>query len=137
MANAVSTAGMNVKWCVESTAGTKPSTGFTVIPGCKAIPEMFNDPNTLQTTPLSATQNHTYIKGLGDTGGSVAITVNDYAAFRTAWAACMNPAGAWKRTAGRRRSISSRARRETTLMPVTAPCRRSEGSRTRSRGRNT
>lgn len=89
MANAVSTAGMNVKWCVESTAGTKPSAGFTVIPGCTAIPELFNDPNTLQTTPLSATHNHTYIKGLGDSGGSIALTVNDHEAFRTSWSACV------------------------------------------------
>lgn len=89
MANAVSTAGMNVKWCVESTAGTRPPAGYTVIPGCTAIPEMFNDPNTLQTTPLSATQNHTYIKGLGDSGGSVALTVNDHEAFRTSWSACV------------------------------------------------
>ena len=89
-ANAVSTAGMNVKWCVETTAsGTRPTTGYTVLPGCKAIPELFNDPNTLQTTPLSATQNHTYIKGLGDSGGSIALTVNDYEEFRTSWSACV------------------------------------------------
>lgn len=90
MANAVSTAGMNLKWCAESTAGTRPETGYTIVEGCKAIPEMFNDPNTLDSTPLNATKNHTYIKGLGDTGGSVAITVNDYPAFRTAWNACVS-----------------------------------------------
>lgn len=90
MANAVSTAGMLVKYCVESTNGTRPTTGYTTIPGCKAIPEMFNDPNMLQSTPLSATKNHTYIEGLGDTGGAIAITVNDYSEFRTAWDTCVN-----------------------------------------------
>lgn len=89
MANALSTAGMLVKYCVESTAGTMPTTGFTAIPGCKAIPAIFNDPNTLQSTPLSATKNHTYIEGLNDSGGSIAITVNDYPAFRTAWETCV------------------------------------------------
>lgn len=89
MANAVTTAGMNVKWCVEATAGTRPTTGYTVLPGCKALPEMFNNPNTLQSTPLSAVHNHTYEKGLGDSGGSSAITVNDYPAFRTSWNACV------------------------------------------------
>lgn len=89
MANAVSTAGMLVKYAVEATAGTRPTTGYTAIPGCKAIPAMFNDPNTLQSTPLSATKNHTYIDGLGDSGGAIAITVNDYAEFRTAWEACV------------------------------------------------
>lgn len=90
MANAVSTAGMNVKYCVESTAGTRPTTAYTVIPGVKAIPAMFNDPNTLQSTPLSATKNHTYIPGLGDSGGAIALTVNDYAAFRSAWTSCVS-----------------------------------------------
>ena len=87
--NAVSTAGMLVKYCVESTAGTRPTTGYTTIPGVKAIPAIFNDPNMLQSTPLSATKNHTYIEGLNDSGGSIQITVNDYDAFRTAWTACV------------------------------------------------
>ena len=89
MANAVSTAGMLVKYAVETTAGTRPTTGFTTIPGCKAIPAIFNDPNTLQSTPLSATKNHTYIPGLNDSGGSIAITVNDYEEFRDAWETCV------------------------------------------------
>ena len=89
MANAVSTAGMLLNYCVETSAGTRPSSGYTSIPGCKAIPAIFNDPNTLQSTPLSAKKNHTYIEGLNDSGGSVQVTVNDYAAFRTAWEACL------------------------------------------------
>lgn len=89
MANALSTAGMLVKYAVEATAGTRPTAAYTIIPGCKAIPELFNDPNMLQSTPLSATKNHTYIPGLNDSGGAVAITVNDYPAFRTAWEACV------------------------------------------------
>lgn len=59
MANAVSTAGMFLKYCVEANAGTRPTSGYTVIPGVKAIPAIFNDPNMLQSTPLSATKNHT------------------------------------------------------------------------------
>ena len=89
MSNAVSTAGMNVRYAVEQTAGTRPTTAYTTIPGCKAVPAIFNDPNMLQSTPLSATKNHTYIEGLNDSGGSIAITVNDYSAFRTAWNACV------------------------------------------------
>lgn len=89
MANAVSTAGMLVKYAVETTAGTRPTSGYTTIPGVKAIPELWNDPNMLQSTPLSATKNHTYIPGLGDNGGAIALTVNDYAEFRTAWEACL------------------------------------------------
>ena len=88
-ANAVSTAGMLVKYAVETTAGTRPTTGYTTIPGVKAIPAIFNDPNMLQSTPLSATKNHTYIEGLNDSGGAIQLTVNDYEAFRTAWTACV------------------------------------------------
>ena len=89
MANAVSTAGMLVKYAVEATAGTRPTSGYTLIPGVKAIPAIFNDPNMLQSTPLSATKNHTYIEGLNDSGGAIQLTVNDYDAFRTAWTACV------------------------------------------------
>ena len=89
MPNAVSTAGMLVKYCVEGTAGTRPTSGYTTIPGCKAIPAVFDSPNTLDSTPLSATKNKTYIEGLSDSGGAIAITVNDYDAFRTAWETCI------------------------------------------------
>ena len=87
--NAVSTAGMFVRWAVEQSAGTRPTTGYTTIPGCKAIPAIFNDPNLLQSTPLDATKNHTYIAGLNDSGGSIAITVNDFPTFRTSWDAAI------------------------------------------------
>ena len=93
MANALSTAGMTVKYCVEATAGTMPTTGFTEIPGVKALPAFGNEVNTLQTTPLSATKNHTYIEGLADSGGALQLTVNDYPAFRTAWDACVDAYG--------------------------------------------
>lgn len=90
MANAVSTAGMLVKYAVELSAGTRPTLNYTTIPGCKAIPAIFNDPNMLQSTPLSATKNHTYIEGLNDSGGSIQLTVNDYKEFRTAWENCLS-----------------------------------------------
>lgn len=89
MPNAVSTAGMNVLWAVEQTKGTRPTTAYTKIPGCKAVPAIFNDPNLLQSTPISAEKAHTYIRGLDDSGGSIAITVNDYSEFRTSWNACV------------------------------------------------
>jgi hypothetical protein len=89
MANAVSTAGMLVKYCVETTKGTRPTLNYTTIPGVKAIPAIFNDPNMLQSTPLSATKNHTYIRGLDDSGGAIQLTVNDHKAFRDAWDTCV------------------------------------------------
>lgn len=85
--NANTTAGMNVKYAIESTAGTKPATTteWTVIPGVKAIPAFGTDIPTAQSTPLSATKNHTYEKLLRDSGGAINLTVNDATTFRTAW----------------------------------------------------
>lgn len=82
---AISTAGMLVKYAPEATAGTRPTTGYTELPGIKALPALGDSINTLQTTPLSATKNHTYIPGLADSGGAMQLTVNDAPAFRTAY----------------------------------------------------
>ena len=90
MANAVSTAGMLVKYAPSVSGNTRPTVNYTLIPGVKAIPELWNDPNMLQSTPLSATKNHTYIAGLNDSGGAIALTVNDHKAFRDAWDTCLS-----------------------------------------------
>lgn len=82
---AISTAGMLVKYAAEATAGTRPTTGYVELPGVKALPALGDSINTLQTTPLSATKNHTYIPGLADSGGAMQLTVNDAPAFRTAY----------------------------------------------------
>lgn len=89
MAVELSTAGITVKYCIEATAGTRPTTGYTAIPGVKSIPEYGTDINTIQTTTLAATKNHTYVPGLQDPGGAVGLTVNDYEDFRTAWNAML------------------------------------------------
>ncbi len=83
---AISTAGMIVKYAAEATAGTRPTSGYTELPGIKALPALGDSINTLQTTPLSATKNHTYIPGLADSGGAMQLTVNDAPAFRSAYA---------------------------------------------------
>ena len=89
---AISSAGMLVKYAAEATAGTRPTTGYVELPGVKALPALGDEVNTLQSTPLSATKNHTYIAGLADPGGAIQITVNDYPAFRTAWEAFVTAA---------------------------------------------
>lgn len=90
MPNAVSTAGMKLKYCVEETAGTRPTVNYTEIPGIKVLPGMGDSPNMLDSTPLTATKNKTYIRGLDDTGGAYGVTINDYKAFRDAWSTCMS-----------------------------------------------
>lgn len=85
MAIEILSAGMAVKWAVETTAGTRPTTGYATLTGVKSISEDNEAPNTIQTTPLSAMKRHTYILGLQGGDGAQQITVNDYEDFRTSW----------------------------------------------------
>ncbi len=89
MAIELSTAGITVNWAVETTAGTRPETGYSMIRGVKSIPEFGTDVNTLQSTTLDKTRFHTYILGLQDPGGAIGLTVNDYQDFRTDWSALL------------------------------------------------
>ena len=89
MALELSTAGILVKWAVETTAGTRPTTGYATIHGVKSIPEFNPTPNNLDATDLSATEWKWSIPGLKDPGGALGLTVNDYAAFRADWASML------------------------------------------------
>ena len=87
MAIDLSTAGVSVNYAVEATAGTKPTTGFTKLPGIKAIPDINPEPSSLDSTTLDAVEWKTYIPGLKDPGGALAFTANNTEEFQTAWAA--------------------------------------------------
>lgn len=89
MAIELSTAGIKVKWAVESTAGTRPTTGYVELVGVKSISEFNPEPNQIDVTPLAETTWHRYIPGLKDVGGAQQLTVNDYDDFRTSWDAMM------------------------------------------------
>ena len=89
MAVELSTAGIVVKYAMESTAGTRPTTGYTAIPGVKSIPDVNPEPNQLDVTPLEETVQHRYIPGLKDPGGAIGLTCNYYSDFVTAWEAMM------------------------------------------------
>lgn len=87
MANEFSTAGITLKYAVEATAGTKPTSGYTAIPGIKSMPEINPEPSTLECTDLSDLIWKRYIPGLRDPGGAIGFTANLTSAFKTAWAA--------------------------------------------------
>lgn len=76
MAIQISTAGVTLNYAVETTANTRPTTGYTRIPEIKSIPELNPEPDTLETTTLEETEYRTYIPGLKDIGGSLAFTAN-------------------------------------------------------------
>lgn len=85
MAQELSTAGVLLKYCAETTAGTRPTTGYTQIPCIKAIPDFNPEPESLEVTDLSDTTWRRYIPGLRDPGGALAFTANLTTQFKTAW----------------------------------------------------
>lgn len=53
MALEISTAGVALKYAVETTAGTRPTTGYTTVPNIKETPDFNPEPSTLEVTDLS------------------------------------------------------------------------------------
>ena len=81
----LSTAGVSVQYAVETAAGTRPTTGYTSLPGIKAIPDINPEPGSLETTTLDELEWRTYIPGLKDPGGALAFTANNTEEFQTEW----------------------------------------------------
>lgn len=85
MGIAISTAGVTFGYAVESTKGTRPTSGYTIIPDVKEIPEMNPEPETLETTTLAETEFKTYIEGLKDLGGALSFLANYTEELESAW----------------------------------------------------
>lgn len=85
--NEFSSAGITVKYAVEATSGTRPTTGYTTIPCIKSTPDFNASPNNLEVTDLSDTEWKRFIPGLKDVGGSLAFTANLTTEFKAAWVA--------------------------------------------------
>ena len=92
----LSTAGITIQYAVETTAGTRPVTGYTAIPSIKSIPDLNPEPTSLETTSLEATEWKTYIPGLKDPGGAIQLTANNNEAFQTAWSTLVEAAATAK-----------------------------------------
>jgi hypothetical protein len=85
MGIALSTAGVTFGYAVETSKGTRPTTGYTNIPDVKEVPEMNPEPETLETTVLSETEYKTYIEGLKDLGGALSFLANFTTDLETKW----------------------------------------------------
>ena len=85
MGIALSTAGVTVGYAVEATVGTRPTTGYTVIPDIKEVPEMNPEPETLESTTLAETEYKTYIEGLKDLGGALSFLANFTTELEEVW----------------------------------------------------
>lgn len=85
MAIDLSTAGIHLKYAVEETKGTRPTTTYIDLPGVKTIPNMNPSPDTLETTDLNELEWKTYIQGLKDLGGNLEFTFNLNQEIVTIW----------------------------------------------------
>ncbi len=84
MAISLSTAGVLFGYAVETAAGTKP-TAFTQIERAMSLPSLNPNPETIDVTPLDATEWKEYINGLKDTGGALAVKFALNNEFKTKW----------------------------------------------------
>lgn len=91
MALELSTIGITLSYAMEATAGTRPTTGWTVVDNITSLGEISANPEKLEVTNLVDTW-HRYIDGLK--GGSEEVTVgaNFTSAFKTAWEAARTAA---------------------------------------------
>lgn len=85
MAIDLTTAGVHLKYAVEATAGTRPTTGYTDIPGVKSTPSLNPAPEALDATTLNEEEYIIYVQGLKDLGGALEFNFNLTEAFLTAW----------------------------------------------------
>ena len=90
MAINLSTAGVQLWYAVESTGGTRPTSGYTRIKGIKTTPSLNPAPDTLETTTLDETEYKTYIDGLKDLGGALEFTFNLTEELITNWETLMD-----------------------------------------------
>ena len=98
MAINLSTAGVQLQYAVETTAGTRPTTGYTRIKGIKSTPSLNPSPDALETTTLDELEYKTYIDGLKDVGGAIEFTFNLTEDLITAWDELMTAYEAGKAT---------------------------------------
>lgn len=84
-------AGGAVKWCAASASNstTRPTSGYTELKGVTAVPAFGDQPGTIDVTAI-ANRNRVYIFDLPDSGGLVALTVNDASEFRTSFASMLS-----------------------------------------------
>lgn len=92
MALEISTVNAKVKYCIETTAGTRPTTGYTVIPNVQTAPEIALTTETLDASDITDKIKR-YIPGQQDPGGEKTFTCNHTDAFITAWDAMVT---AWE-----------------------------------------
>lgn len=91
MALEFNTIGVKLKYVVESTAGSRPSTGYVNIPDIKSLPAIDLTPSKLEVTNL-VDKYKRYISGVLDGGDDINVTANLTASLKTVWASLVSAA---------------------------------------------
>ena len=95
MALEFNTIGVQLKYAVESSAGTRPTTGYTQIPDIKSTPAIDINPNKLEVTNLED-EYRRYIDSVKDVGDSFDFTANLTANLKSKWESLVSSAkSAW------------------------------------------
>ena len=95
MALEFNTIGVKLGYCVEASAGSRPTSGYINIPDIKNLPSMDLNPSKLEVTNL-VDKYKRYVNGVMDAGDDVAITANLTANLKTIWASLVAAANsAW------------------------------------------
>lgn len=97
MAINLSTIGVQLWYGVETTSGTRPTTGYTRIYGIKSTPSLNPSPESIETTTLDELEYKTYVDGLKDLGGALEFTFNLTEELVTKWETLMTAYEAGKK----------------------------------------
>lgn len=84
MALEITTVGATVKYCVETTAGTRPTTGYTEIPDVNEAPDFPMDVEVLDASNITDLITR-YVAGRQDPGGDKEFTLNHTENVITVW----------------------------------------------------
>ena len=96
MAGEVSSAGIVIKYCPETTAGTRPTTGYkqkatsatlNIADYVTGISGLGAEYDMLDVTPLSETVRHRFIRGLMSNDGNLSLNANINPTSRADWTA--------------------------------------------------
>lgn len=95
MALEFNTIGVKLGYVIETSAGTRPTTGYVNIPDIKSIPAVELTPSNLEVTNL-VDKYKRFITGVLDAGDSFDITANLTASLKTVWTSLVSAAAtAW------------------------------------------
>ena len=88
MALEFNTIGVKLKYAVETSAGSRPTSSYVQIPDIKSTPSIDINPNKLEVTNLEDNYRR-YIDGVKDVGDSFDFTCNLTADMKTKWNSCV------------------------------------------------